>query len=354
MEEFPAAIGPFVGFAAAARATVEQLNRQIPGMDLWLVTCVTEDRQLVVARAGAWSDLAPIGRAFPWQASFCVRMVSGQAPAVAPSCGDEPTYRGVAVGPLAKVRAYLGVPLMLGDGELFGTLCALAGRQQPDSLREAMPAVSLAGRMLSTVLAGERATHERSVEAAQAYALAERDPLTGLQNRRGFTRSVLVEHGRDQRFGTRSSVLVIQLDTHPTELSTDGVDRAALSTDGVAADGVSDGAVSDGGVLDGGVLDPELRCAELVSALCEAGDVAGRLDAGHFALVVPQADALHARAVQARLRHALRGAGLSAAVGVATRRPGEELTQTWDRAEQAARTQPRLSTTISAEPRSSA
>ena len=33
---------PFVGFAAAANAVVTQLNRQLPGMGLWLVTRVTD------------------------------------------------------------------------------------------------------------------------------------------------------------------------------------------------------------------------------------------------------------------------------------------------------------------------
>ena len=72
--------GPFEGFAAAAAAAVAHLNRQLPGMDLWLVTCVEQDRQLVIAPAGAWAELAPAGAAFSWQASFCVRMVSGQGP----------------------------------------------------------------------------------------------------------------------------------------------------------------------------------------------------------------------------------------------------------------------------------
>jgi hypothetical protein len=68
---------PFVGFAAAAGAAVTELDRQVPGWDLWLVTCVSQDRQLVIASAGAWADRAPRGAEFSWQASFCVRMTSG-------------------------------------------------------------------------------------------------------------------------------------------------------------------------------------------------------------------------------------------------------------------------------------
>lgn len=201
-------VGPLVGFASAAAATTAELARLVPGMDLWLVTHVVQDRQVVIARAGRWADLAPPGVQFAWQASLCVRMVSGQAPAVAPRITAVPAYRQVAAGPLARVKAYLGVPLMVDDNELFGTLCAFAGTDQPDDLAQAMPTVTLLARMLSTVLAGERHAHDRSVDAAAAYALAEHDPGSGLRNRRGFQRALDLENGRIRRFGTPASVLV--------------------------------------------------------------------------------------------------------------------------------------------------
>lgn len=299
------ASAPFGGFAAAAQAAVTQLNRQLPGMSLWLVTCVKEDRQLVVASAGEWAERAPVGRDFSWQASLCVRMVSG-APPMAPDLAFEPAYLPAVVGPLAHVRAYVGVPLLAGDEELFGTLCALAGSPQPDTWREAMPVVSVMGRMLSTVLAGEQAAHDRSVEAAQAYALADRDALSELKNRRGFEQAVCTEEGRNRRFGTRSSIVVVTL--HPA-VRASGTDR--------------DDAVR--------------RCAEVLTSLCEPGDVAARVEGTEFVLLVAQTGLTGVRALQARLRAALRTAGLSGSVGVATRQPYEDLLGTWERADRAVR-----------------
>ena len=60
--------GPLVGFAVAADAAVGELSRLVPGMDLWLVTRVVKDRQVVVARAGRWADIAPPRAQFGWQA----------------------------------------------------------------------------------------------------------------------------------------------------------------------------------------------------------------------------------------------------------------------------------------------
>lgn len=296
---------PFGGFPAAAKAAVTHLNRQLPGMSLWLVTCVTEDRQLVVASAGEWAERARAGSEFSWQASLCVRMVGG-APPVAPDLSSEPAYLPALVGPLAHVRAYLGVPLLAGEDELFGTLCALGGSPQPAAQHDAMPVVSVMGRMLSTVLAAERAARDRSAEAADAYAMADRDRVSGLKNRRGLEQAVWTEEGRSRRFGTRASLVVVTL--HPVSQ---------------AAEAVSD--------------DDVRRFADVLNALCEPGDVAARADGAQFVLLAAQTGLTGVRALQARLRQAMRSAALGGAVGVATRQPHEDLVGTWARAERAMR-----------------
>jgi GAF domain-containing protein len=57
-------------------------------------------------------------------------MVDRRAPVVAPDVSSVPAYAQVAVGPLAQVRAYVGVPLEGDDGVVFGTLCGFAGAPQ--------------------------------------------------------------------------------------------------------------------------------------------------------------------------------------------------------------------------------
>jgi diguanylate cyclase len=280
---------------------VRQLNRQRPGMDLWLVTSVVGERQHVVASAGRWADRAPVGAEFSWHASFCVRMVAGQGSSVAANFNAQPAYQQAAVGPLAKVRAYLGVPVLIGEGEVFGTLCALAGTQQPDSLSEIMPMVTLLGRMIGTVLAGERAAHDRSTDAANAYALAERDPQTRLRNQSGFEQAVATEQGRGLRFGGRSSIIAVTLAPPGDPAASSAEDRIG-------------------------------RCAQVLSALCEPGDVAARTGSLDFTMLVVEADLIAARAAQARLRRSLRAAQLPAWTATASRRLGEDLTQTCDRA----------------------
>ena len=265
-------------------------------LDLWLVTAVRDGVQTVVAATGPWSPAAPPGASSLWEESFCLRMVERRGPVVAPDVSAVPAYAEVAVGPRAAVRAYVGVPLEGDDGVVFGTLCGFAGERQDPSWEGSVGTVRLVGRMLSTILAREQFARDRSQEAAQAYALVERDPVTGLRNRRGWDAAVEQEDTRCQRYGATASVLALVLD------------------------GVGD------------AQDPITRCAEVLGRSCRPGDVLARLGTGEFAVLALECDLVAARALHARLRVQLRTAGLPAATAVATRRPGERLADAWGRA----------------------
>ena len=287
---------PWPGFALAAAAAVEHLE-ELEALDLWLVTAVRDGTQTVVAAAGAWSGAAPPGTTAPWEDSFCLRMVDRRAPVVAPDVTAVPAYAEVAVGPLAQVRAYVGVPLEGDDGVVFGTLCGFAGAPQDASWDASLSSVRLVARMLSTILAREQFAHARSQEAAAAYALVEQDSVTGLRNRRGWEAAVGQEDTRCQRYGASASVLVLALEP--------GSDQ-----DGIAC------------------------CADVLARSCRPGDVLARLGTSEFAVLALECDVVAARALHTRLRVQLRTSGLGAATAVATRRTGERLADAWRRADE--------------------
>ena len=268
---------------------------ELLALDLWVVTAVRDGTQTVVAAAGAWAPAAPPGTVHPWQDSFCLRMVGRRGPVVAPDVAAVPAYAEVAVGPLAAVRAYVGVPLEDDDG-VFGTLCGFAGEAQDASWDGSLGSVRLVGRMLSTIRAREQDGYARSQEVAAVQALVERDPVTGLRNRRGWDAAVEQEDTRCQRYGALASVLVLELD------------RAAASSEEI------------------------VRCAEVLAGSCRPGDVLARLSDREFAVLALECDLVAARALHTRLRVQLRTTGLAAATGVATRRAGERLSEAWTRA----------------------
>jgi GGDEF domain-containing protein len=292
--------GPFDGFSAAAAAALHLLSQRSPEMDLWLVTCVNHDSQHVIASAGRWAQDVQPGMRFPWRSSFCIGMVTGQGPTLAADITQVPAYRQAAVGPLARVRSYLGVPLILGEDALFGTLCAFSGAVQSEALSRHLPLVRLTGRMLSSLITAEGAVHDRAADAAKAYELAERDASTGLRNQRGFEAISESEDSRCRLFGSHASVVLVEFESSVGEVDL-------------------------------------TRCAELVSVLCRECDTVSRLDGHRVAILAVETDIVGARALGVRLRKALRVANFSVSIGVASRRAGERLADTAVRADEALR-----------------
>ena len=298
-------LAPWPGFALAAAAAVQHLD-DLTDLDLWLVTALEGDLQTVVAATGAWSSSAPVGTTFPWAQSFCLRMVARQGPTAAPDISAVPAYAQVAVGPLAPVRAYVGVPIEGEDGVLYGTLCGFAGEPRSPDLAACLGSVELLGRLLSTVLAREQFAAARSAEAAEAQARVERDAVTGLLNERGWHSALSQEDVRCQRYGGTPSVLALHLDEPPDPAAERDEERL-------------------------------VRCAEVLTRICRPGDVVARLGRADFAVLALHCDPVAALALHKRLRVQLRTAGLEAVTGAATRRSGERLAQAWSRAQADAR-----------------
>jgi GAF domain-containing protein len=143
-------VAPWEDFAGAACGSLEFLHQQL-GWDVWSVTQVVGDRQVVLHSHPAGT--LPAGTVLPWEESFCRLMVTGEAPRAATVTAAVPEYAARTTGPGPRVAAYLGVPLVTADGELFGTLCALGFRARPRSASRDLPLVELVARMLSSLIA---------------------------------------------------------------------------------------------------------------------------------------------------------------------------------------------------------
>ena len=306
-------VGPWPGFAVAAEAVAADLQHRF-GFDLWLVNHLDQDRQVVVASAGPWSELLAPGVVLPWARSFCTRMVEHDGPVAVGDVAGSPGYGPIAIGAYAQVRAYLGVPVLSTEGQLFGTLCAFSGDPQPRSMRAALPQVQVAGRTLSTIAAGEQIALDRSQEAAQAYAYAQSDRLTGLRNRRGWEAALAAEELRSRRYGSPVSVLVVDLD----DLKGTNDSRGHAAGDQAL-----------------------VVCGKVLQDACRPADTVARTGGDEFTVLAVECDAVSALALARRTRLQLRSAGVAASVGVAARRAPEALQDTWNRADAAMYSQKR-------------
>ncbi|SDQ15720.1 sensor domain-containing diguanylate cyclase [Quadrisphaera sp. DSM 44207] len=295
-----APVGPWNGFAEAADGVLALLQARL-GMELWAVTRVREDHQeVLVARSTGFP--IPAGAVLPWAESYCARMVAGAGPRVAPRARREPAYAAAEFNARFKVGAYVGVPLLDEDGRLFGTLCALSSHEQPATLAAELPLVELLARQLSTLLSKERLAAERSAAAAAAYALAERDGLTGLLNRRGWDRAVEAEEQRCARHGTSCAVAVLDLD----DLKAVNDARGHEAGDELL-----------------------LLTAKLLETASRPPDHVARIGGDEFALIATEAAADDTAAWTARLQRTLHAAGVAASIGAAAREGAGTVRAAW-------------------------
>jgi len=143
-------VAPWPDWCAAAEGALAFLAEHV-GWDVWMITQVVDDRQVVLL-AHPPGAVRP-GMELPWEKSFCRQMIEGNAPRLATVTAAVPAYASRTTGALSDVAAYVGVPLVRADGTLFGTLCGVAFRAKPRSAAREMSVVEAAARMLSTLMA---------------------------------------------------------------------------------------------------------------------------------------------------------------------------------------------------------
>ena len=296
----------FPDFAAAAQGVLVDLQRRL-GLTLWLVTRNLGEHQVVLQAQDAPQGYGIVpGTVLSWSGSLCAAMVAGDGPHVAPRVTDVPAYASAPNRRNAPIEAYVGVPLMQPDGEVFGTLCAFDPEPQPDSLVDAEDLVLLQAKLLSTVLHLQLRNEELGRRAERAETDATTDALTGLGNRRGWQQVLATEETRCRRYAHPGSVLIIDLN----EL------KVANDTAGHAAG------------------DDLLRnAADVLTACLRSTDYVARVGGDEFAILAVETGHDGGQVEASRLREHLARAGVSAAVGVASRAPDGTLDDAWREAD---------------------
>jgi diguanylate cyclase len=305
----------FPDFAAAAQGVLRLLHNRL-GFDLWMVTR-TEGDDWIVLHAEDHGYGVKDGTVFRWADTFCIHMVEGRGPRIAPRSELVPSYAEAARHNQYKIGAYVGVPLMRDDGSLFGTLCAIHPAPQPAAIQAEQPLVELLSALLSTILATElRAADEaRRAERAQAEALT--DSLTGLYNRRGWDQLLDAEEGRCRRYGHPACVLSIDL--NDLKAVNDRLGHAAGD-------------------------DLLRRCARALSSSLRHQDIAARLGGDEFTVLCIECDPVSLQTLVERIRAAFAEQAVAASIGYASRNPAFGLVEALHRADEAMYTEKRCKT----------
>ena len=297
---------PVRAFDEACRLVVDYLSEVAP-MGLWAVTRVSDGTQLVLAASG---DTYPVqaGDVFSFTESLCRRMVTGEAPRIAPDTGRTPAYTDLAAAAPIEIGAYAGTPISAPDEQLFGTVCGFDVTALPESAMVEQPLLDLLSSLLSAVLDADLRATAAARELEQARREADLDVLTGLLNRRGWDRYLQAEEERFRRFGDPACVVVIDLDRLKVVNDTQGHEAGDRYIQ---------------------------RAAQVLASTVRQGDVLARLGGDEFGIIAVGATTEQAGELVERADRAMHLSGVAGSFGFAPYTVVSGFPGAWEAADQA-------------------
>lgn len=200
---------PFVDFETASREALSFLHSRI-GFDLWMVTR-TEGDDWIVLQCEDHGYGVKEGDVFYWADSFCSQMVLGRGPRIAAKSESIPAYVAAPIGQQVPIGAYVGVPLVDGEGSLFGTLCAIDPTPQSEQLNDELPMVELISRLLSSLLTAELKLTAQKRASDFSSSACETDPISGLLTKSSWGRVVAAEERRCRLYGHPAGIVSIRI-----------------------------------------------------------------------------------------------------------------------------------------------
>lgn len=203
--------------SVSAARSVEELTRPllemleaVTGLESTYLTSIDEAQgvQHVLYARNSSTMQIPEGLTVPWHDTLCKRALDeGRTftDDVAGCWGDSQAAREL------NIRTYVSTPVRMGDGTLYGTLCAASASSH---------VLTPEGERILTLFAyliGQQVEREQLIQKLlsanqQLATVAATDPLTGLPNRRALVEALerMFAHGLRQQMGVQ--IAFIDLD----------------------------------------------------------------------------------------------------------------------------------------------
>ena len=158
----------FTAVAEFARATADDANpdlyrpltflltqvRRSLGMDVVFVSrFIDRERvfEVVSAEGDAASGVVP-GRSDPLLDTYCQRIVDGRLPVIIPDTQASPEAASLPITRVLNIRAYLSAPVVLANGQVFGTVCCISHAVRPDLRESDAQAIAAVARAVAASL----------------------------------------------------------------------------------------------------------------------------------------------------------------------------------------------------------
>jgi len=142
------------------------LARICLGMDVAFIS-EFKNGQRIFRHLATNAEFVPIkvGDSYPIENSYCQYVVNGQIPPAVDDSHIHPILKALDATEAMRIRAFLGVPIRLSDGSVFGTFCCYS-RSPSSKVRDLdIDAMGRFAELIATMLE-QRVVAERAREAA--------------------------------------------------------------------------------------------------------------------------------------------------------------------------------------------
>jgi GAF domain-containing protein len=108
--------------------------REALGMDIAFVSEFAGERRVFRVVSVASQEPSPVapGNSDPLVDSYCLRVLEGRLPRAIPDTGVSEEAMSLPITRQLRIGAYLSVPIVMKNGEVFGTLCCFSHASRPD------------------------------------------------------------------------------------------------------------------------------------------------------------------------------------------------------------------------------
>lgn len=160
--------------------------RQHLGMEVAFVSEYAEGQTVFRSLGGdAESFGFREGLGTPLESSFCRRVIESRIPSVVVDTEEDEEVRDLGVRRAADIGSYVGVPVQLSDGRLYGTICCMSHSPDPSLGERDAEFMNVLARFVTEHIERAEAETERrrlALKATGAGAL-----LAALEARDGYT-----------------------------------------------------------------------------------------------------------------------------------------------------------------------
>ena len=176
------------GLSELARLTLDGSNEAIDrilslargALDMDVALVGTFDGDFVVQAVDGeqeWFDLE-VGTRIPAEQTYCRRMVQGELPHLVRDAAYDERTADLPMTREAGIGAYVGAPIRLWDGTLYGTLCCLSRSAEPTlNDRDARFLHVLAEIVADQIDRGQLEGEKRKLEWSRVRGVLDRDDI---------------------------------------------------------------------------------------------------------------------------------------------------------------------------------